>query len=173
MSEVARACRGASELPGELYRTTLRLPHEARAGVLAFTSTEASRLTGFHAPRVMAVVTEAQGVEEYAWEGLLACATGPEDRVLAVGNPLVPSGRFFAVSRPQSDWRTLQASALDHPNLREGRTVIPGGPSQAFIDRMRADESRAAADRNGVRGHRPDRGPEHHRSGASWPHDPQ
>lgn len=143
MSEVARAFRGASELPGELYRTTLRLPHEARAGVLAFTSTESSRLTGFHAPRVMAIVTEAQGVEEYAWEGLLACATGPQDRFLAVGNPLVPSGRFFAVSRG-SGWRSIQASALDHPNLREGRTVIPGGPSQAFIDRMRAEYGEAS-----------------------------
>ena len=89
-------------------------------------------------------MTEAQGAEEYAWEGLLACATGPQDRVLAVGNPLAPSGRFFAANRPQSDWRSIQASALDHPNLTERRTVIPGGPSQAFIDRMRTEYGEAS-----------------------------
>lgn len=138
MGEVARAFRGAPDLPGELFANSLRLPDEEPAGILAFTSSEASRLTGFHAPRVLAVLTEAQGVEPFAWEGVLACATGAEDRILAVGNPLAPSGRFYAVSGSAA-WRSLRIPASEHPNIRTGETVIPGGPSPAFVERIRRE----------------------------------
>ncbi len=138
MGEVARAFRKAEELPGELYQMALRLGRDQRAGILSFTSTEASKLTGFHAPRVLAILTEAQGVEPFAWEGLLACATGSEDRVLAVGNPLIPSGRFFDVSRSEG-WRAIRIPATDHPNLLEGQEVIPGGVTLEFAERMAAE----------------------------------
>jgi len=142
MGEVGRAFGKAKDLPGELYRTALRLGREEHAGILAFTSTEASKLTGFHAPRVMAILTEAQGCEDFAWEGLLACATGSEDRVLAVGNPLRPSGRFYTVSRPRSGWRAIRIGASEHPNLTEARTVIPGGPSADFCERIAREYGR-------------------------------
>jgi len=138
MGEVARAFGKAKDLPGELYQMALRLGREERAGILSFTSTEASKLTGFHAPRVMAILTEAQGCEDFAWEGLLACATGAQDRVLAVGNPLTPSGRFFEVSRSEG-WRSIRIPATDHPNLLEGREVIPGGVTVEFAERMAAE----------------------------------
>ena len=102
MGEVSRAFVRAEDLPGELFQMALRLGREERAGILAFTSSDASRLTGFHAPRTLVILTEAQGIEDWAWEGLLACATGSEDRVLAVGNPLAPSGRFYAISRSEN-----------------------------------------------------------------------
>ena len=160
MGEVARAFGVAKELPGELYRTSLRLGREEHAGILAFTSTEASKLTGFHAPRVLAVLTEAQGVEDFAWEALLACATGPEDRILAVGNPLSPSGRFYAVSRSPS-WTAIRISASEHPNLRSGQSVIPGGPSQAFVERIAAEYGRGSGTYQArVEGEFPDQGEE-------------
>lgn len=137
MGEVARAWSKAGDMPGDLYTNSLRLGRDSQAGILAFTSTQASRLTGFHAPRVLAVLTEAQGVEDFAWEAQLACATGAEDRVLAVGNPLHASGRFYAVSQPSSRWRALQVSASDHPNLDpDSGREIPGGPSAAFAERI-------------------------------------
>jgi hypothetical protein len=142
MGEVARAFHTAKDLPGELYQMALRLGREEKAGILAFTSTEASKLTGFHAPRVMAILTEAQGCEGFAWEGLLACVTGSGDRVLAVGNPLAPSGRFYTVSRPKSGWRAIRIAADEHPNLREGYTVIPGGPSPEFAARIAREYGR-------------------------------
>jgi hypothetical protein len=159
MGEVARAFGKTKGLPGDLYRTALRLGCEEHAGILAFTSTEASKLTGFHAPRVMAILTEAQRCEEFAWEGLLACATGAEDRVLAVGNPLRPSGRFYTVSRPRSGWRAIRIAASEHPNLTEGRTVIPGGPSTAFCERIAREYGRdSGVYQSRVEGEFPDAG---------------
>ena len=160
MGEVARAFSKARDLPGELYTNSLRLGREETAGILAFTSTEASRLTGFHAPRVFAVLTEAQAVEDFAWEGLLSCATGAEDRLLAVGNPLSPSGRFYTASRG-SGWHSLRISANDHPNLTDGRQVIPGGPSDAFVRRMAVEYGTGSGTyRARVEGEFPDEGEE-------------
>ncbi len=161
MGEVARAFHRAKDLPGELFQLALRLGQGEQAGILAFTSTEASRLTGFHAPRVFAVLTEAQGCQDFAWESVLACATGSEDRVLAVGNPLSPSGRFYQVSRPRSSWAAIQISAEEHPNLQEGRVVIPGGPTPEFAARIATEYGRGSGIyRARVQGEFPDQGDE-------------
>lgn len=137
MSEI-RASFNRADLPGELYERALKLPGEEKMGIRCLTSSSASGLTGFHAPRVMAVITEAQGVEGFAWEGLLSCATGSHDRVLSLGNPLNPSGRFYQVNQ-SADWNDIQISAKDHPNVKEQREVIPGGVSPAFVERMASE----------------------------------
>lgn len=144
MGEVTRAFRAADGLPGDLYASALRLGNEEEAGILAFTSTEASRLTGFHAPRVLGVLTEAQGVEAFAWEGLLSCAVGAEDRILAVGNPLEPSGRFYRSSRSKG-WTSLRIPASEHPNVVQGETVVSGGVTRAFIRRMAREYGEGSA----------------------------
>lgn len=139
MGEVARLWRDAPELPGELYRSALRVPGAEHAGIVTFTSTESSKLTGYHAPRVLAVLTEAQAVPEYGWEGLQACAAGPEDRTLAVGNPLRPEGRFWKASNSGA-WRSIRIPVSEHPNLREDEDrEIAGGPSEKFVRRMARD----------------------------------
>lgn len=141
MGEVARAFAGG-DLQGELYTNALRIGgREEQRGILAFVSSDVSKLTGFHAPRVLVVVTEAQGVDEYVWEGLFSCATGDEDRVLAVGNPLSPTGRFYEAHRSDS-WRSISISAEDHPNLQEGRAVVPGGPTRLWAERIAQEYGR-------------------------------
>lgn len=94
--EVGRAKR-AGGLPGELFTGALRIGGE-EASILAKTASDVSDLTGFHGRRVLGVITEAQGVDAFAWEALQACATGAEDRLLAVGNPLAASGKFYQVA---------------------------------------------------------------------------
>ncbi len=138
MFEVARAFAAAEDLPGELFQMALRLGRTEQAGILAFTSSDASKLTGFHAPRLMICITEAQGVEPFAFEAALACATGAENRILAVGNPLAPSGRFFEICRSDS-WVSHQISAFDCPNVIEGKEIIPGAITVEGVHRI-ADE---------------------------------
>jgi len=80
MGEVARAFQAAQDLPGELYQMALRLGRTENAGILAFTSTEASRLTGFHAPRILAILTEPKASRtsrgRACWRALRAQRTG-------------------------------------------------------------------------------------------------
>jgi hypothetical protein len=107
-------------------------------GIRGFTSTEASRPTGFHAPRLMVLLTEARDVEPPAWEGAFANATGAESRIVAMGKPdpaLQPTDNFLQVSR-SPNWTAVKIGAREHPNVVEGREVIPGAVTQDFIDLM-------------------------------------
>lgn len=138
MEEVGRWFRQAPQLPGELYRGSLRVPGLETGGIYVFTSTSAAKLSGFHGARVAALWSEAQEIEAWGWEGLMSCAAGPEDRIVATGNPLRPEGKFYEFSR-SDDWQTIKIPVADHPNLRDDtEREIPGGPSEGFVDRMRA-----------------------------------
>lgn len=135
--EVRPAFRGAPELPGDLYELALRV--DGAGGIMAMTSTDSSRLTGFHHPNgVFVVITEAQGVEPHTWEAALANTVGDEDRVLAVGNPLQPGSKFHDVCQSKG-WRTFKISAFDHPNLKQGQEVIPGAVTRRFVESVRND----------------------------------
>jgi phage terminase large subunit len=133
MGQVRRAFNAAADLPGSLYELALRLDGSEEMGILAFTSTDASKLTGFHAPRLMVLITEAQGIEPLVWEATFANVTGEESRIVAVGNPLQPTGKFFEVSR-SPNWSSVKISALEHPNVVQQREVVPGAVSKGFID---------------------------------------
>ncbi len=138
MGEVGRAWYKARDLPGELYASALRVGGSEHMGILAFTSSEASRMTGFHAPRVLIVITEAQAVEPWTWEAAFACATGSEDRILAVGNPLSPSGKFYDVCNSPS-WTTHAISAFETPNVKEGSEAVPGMITTAGVARIESE----------------------------------
>jgi hypothetical protein len=135
MMEVRRTFNRCKTLPGELFQAELRVDDDC--GLLAFTSDDADRLTGYHHPRLLICITEAQGCNESVFEAAAACATGENNRIFAYGNPLRPSGTFYQYSRSDL-WAKLRISAFDHPNVKEGREVIPGGISQRWIDDQRA-----------------------------------
>ena len=140
MAEVARTFHRTPELVGKIYQRSLRIGRSEARGIIAFTSSEASRLTGFHAPLVVAIITEGQGVEPFCYEAMLACTTGEADRLLVLGNPLSPTGRFYHISRPNSEWRRVRISAFDTPNvIKDDPTIVPGMITRAFIERMRRE----------------------------------
>jgi len=128
--EIGGAFRRA-KLPGELLTTGLRVGDETR--MLAFTSSDAASHRGYHHPRTLVLISEAFGVEDFAWHGLLDCAVGPDDRVLAYGNPTAPTGPFYDKYR-RPDWNKLRLSALEFPNVVEGRQIIPGGTSREWVE---------------------------------------
>lgn len=136
--EVRRAFRKA-KLPGELYQTRLTAGTDQEGSILAFTSTNASAITGYHDPHgVLAIMTEAQDVPDFAYEGLLACTTGAEDRILAVGNPTNLSGQFYKAAT-KGHWNSIRIDARDHPNVVQGEEVIPGAVTRQFINRIKAE----------------------------------
>jgi phage terminase large subunit len=71
---------------------------------------------------------------------VLASATGANDRIVAVGNPLEPRGKFFGTHRPSSAWHALRIAATDHPNITGAGPFIPGGPTVEWLDRVRREE---------------------------------
>lgn len=135
MRELRRALRG-SRLPFDLFHRRLRVRGDTR--LFAFTSNSADSLRGFHDPDgLLVVIDEGQGasVEAVAYDAAFSCATAEGDRILVLGNPAHPGGRFHAISR-LPHWRSLRIPASEHPNIREGRVVIRGGPAPDWPERI-------------------------------------
>jgi hypothetical protein len=176
MGEVTRLFNRAKDLPGELFRSALRIDGDQACGIVAMASTEASRLTGFHGPRILGVLSEAQGLEPWVLEAFLASAVGEDDRLLAVGNPLFNSGWFFDSSRDPI-WEAITIPATEHPNVVEGKVVIPGGPTREWVELVGAKYGTTSSIyRSRVLALPPDQGeesliPRSHldRAAAKWP----
>jgi hypothetical protein len=131
--------RFSSRLPGELLTSELRIGGRQR--MVAMTSGKVSSLTGWHDPKgVFIAISEAQGeqVEEAAFDAAIANAVDDASRIVVVGNPVLAAGRFYEVSQ-KGTWNAIAISALDHPNVVEGRVVIPGGPAPGWPAEMRAE----------------------------------
>lgn len=140
MRAEVRAAFLAGAFPGELHVRALRPGGEGRAGILARTGTDVHALTGLHRARVLFVITEAQDPAiDHAWDAAFAVCTGEEDRVLAVGNPTEPDGRFWAAHQPGSGWHAVKIAAESIPNVREGRTVVPGLLTREGVERIRRE----------------------------------
>jgi hypothetical protein len=134
MREVRRAF--VDELPGELLERELRVDDDC--GIVAFTSDKMDKLTGYHHPRLLICVTEAQGVEDDAYEAAFACVTGEDNRLFVYGNPTKPSGKFYAFAT-SSRWSVLTIPAREHPNVVSGREEIPGAVTRSWIEMMAAE----------------------------------
>ena len=137
MREIARqvlAARG--KLWGDLYMLALDLGRGSKAGILAFSAADESRFQGHHSDLVDVIFDESQGLPEEIITAGMACAVSEDSRVIQLGNPLKPLGIFFETSRsPQ--WKTFALSALDFPNILEGREVVRGAATQSFVDSIR------------------------------------
>lgn len=142
MREVRRAFLGASDLPGELFQMELRVSDTS--GIIAFTSDNADRLVGFHHPRLLLALSEAQGLEAQVFEAAFACATAEGNRIVAYGNPTRPNGTFYNAANSES-WASVTIRADEHPNIVNGREEIPGGPSLSWIESMREEYGEASS----------------------------
>lgn len=132
--EIGRLFSQADRLPGQLFEQALRVPGE-HAGILGFVSNDVSRLTGFHHPRLLVILSEAQGVPDIAFEAAHSNAIGADSRILAVGNPLFATGAFHRAAH-SSAWVRVDMPASEHPNVRTGRRVIPGAVSREGVARL-------------------------------------
>jgi hypothetical protein len=130
-TEMARRMQQAKvRLPGRLLQTRLQVHNDWFA--LGLSTTDAGRFQGFHAENLLVVLDEAGGLDAQAWEAAEAVAVGGNNRVLAVGNPTPSSSRFRDCFR-RPGWARLTLSALQHPNVALGRSVIPGAVTRQAV----------------------------------------
>ncbi|MFG2269126.1 hypothetical protein ACGFNY_05050 [Streptomyces chartreusis] len=90
-----------------------------------------SSFQGIHARYVLVVIDEACGVPEQLWTAADALATGPDCRILAIGNPDNPASHFRRVCMPGSGWHQMAISAFDSPNLTGEQ--VPEAMSAALV----------------------------------------
>ncbi|HQN09080.1 MAG TPA: hypothetical protein PK569_16080 [Thermoanaerobaculia bacterium] len=126
----ASVSRARIPIGGWLTNTQLELGPNWFA--LGLSTDDPTRFQGIHAPWVMIILDEATGIAPEIWDAAEAIAVGPHDRFLAIGNPTDPTSRFKQVC-DSGNWNVVEISCEQHPNVLEGRVVVPGAPTREWV----------------------------------------
>lgn len=129
--EIAGAYR-KSKIPfgGDLLNTELKIKEDHFAFGLSTDSVH--RFQGIHSPHLLVVIDEASGVLPEIYEAVEALHP---HKVLAIGNPLDPSGNFFDIfSNPY--WHKITISCLEAIKWQKENGSIPGLVTQAWVDEV-------------------------------------
>ena len=72
---------------------------------------------GIHAPYVLVIVDEANGVRGNLWEAMDSLIANDNSKLICIGNPDDPSGEFFENCKPGSGYNVISIGAFDSPNF--------------------------------------------------------
>ena len=131
--QVHRLYRGAADvLGGKMLDTRWELADDRYA--IGLSADSADQFQGFHSENMFIVVDEAEGVSEEIYEAIEAVMTSASPRLLLIGNPTTITGAFRrAFHQERNLYYTVSISALDSPNVKQGRVVIPGLATPAWV----------------------------------------
>lgn len=107
----------AGQLAGRVNQTEWLIDDELVGYGRKPADTDTDGFQGIHARYVLVVLDEACGIPEQLWTAADALATGPDCRILAIGNPDNPASHFRKVCMPGGSWHRMSISAFDSPNL--------------------------------------------------------
>ena len=116
--EIARLQREAG-LSGRMTETSLDVSPTQRA--FGFTTNRPERFQGWHEENILVIVDEASGVPETIYEAIEGSLTGPNPRLLLIGNPNQPAGSFYKAFT-SALYAKFHISAFDVPE----RLLPPG-----------------------------------------------
>lgn len=105
---------------------------------IGLSTNDPTRFQGIHAPYVLIVFDEATGVAAEIWDAAEGVAVGSNDRFLAIGNPTDPSSEFKRKCDSEL-WNVIHLSAEEHPNVIEGREIVPGAVTREWIEERLLD----------------------------------
>lgn len=128
-------------LPGKKNLLEIKLEPDWYAIGLSTTARKgdltATRFQGHHSPNLLVIIEEAAGVEEEMFEGAEGMAIGPDDRIVAGGNPTNPNSRMHKASQLPS-WNVVHLDSRNHPNvIHRDHRIVPGAVSYEWVkDRL-------------------------------------
>ena len=121
------------DLGGKMLDTRWELAEDRYA--MGLSAESADEFQGFHSPNMFIVVDEAEGVGDEIYEAIEAIMTASEPRLLLIGNPTTVSGAFHrAFHQERHLYKTITISALDSPNVKEGKIMVPGLTSSKWVE---------------------------------------
>ncbi|MCH8225952.1 MAG: hypothetical protein IIC97_08800 [Chloroflexi bacterium] len=135
--QVHRLYRPNSKLlGGKMLDTRWEIADDRYA--MGLSAESADQFQGFHSPNMLIVVDEAEGVSDEIYEAIEAVMTSADPLLLLIGNPTTVTGAFRrAFYEERHLYHNITISALDSPNVREGKTVIPGLTSARWVEERR------------------------------------
>lgn len=129
-SEIAAAHKYAKvPLGGDLLATNLMLEKDwfiTGVSPKINVDAEAYRFEGYHSPNVFVILDQAQGLNPKLWDVATSLVTNERSRILVLGNPTSPSGKFYKACQNPALWHKIKISAYDTPNVKTGKEMVPG-----------------------------------------------
>lgn len=108
--------RSIYPLGGDMLTQELKLDADWFAWGFTAPDYDPDRFQGFHEVHILVVVDEASGVSEEIYEGIDGVLTSEHARLLMIGNPTNPSGRFAKAFKSEGVSK-ISISAFDTPNF--------------------------------------------------------
>lgn len=116
-AEIGDACRGSRIPMPEPSQTGIKFSDQHYA--IGLSTNDPTKFQGYHGEKVLIIVDEATGVLASIYDAIEGIRAGGDVRVLLLGNPTVPGGKFYETfTRERSLWKLFTISAFDTPNLR-------------------------------------------------------
>lgn len=126
-------------LPGRVLQTQIEINDDWWG--MGFSSDAPNSVAGLHeAKNVLFIEDEAAGMEPEVVEGFEGITAGDDSRHLKIGNPICVSGPFYdSHEHPEESkrWKRISIDAEDTPNVREGRSVVPGLVGRDWVEDKR------------------------------------
>lgn len=110
--------RAKYPLGGDILTQELKLDADWFAWGFTAPDYDPDRFQGFHEIHILVVVDEASGVSEEIFEGIDGVLTSEHARLLLIGNPTNPSGKFAKAFKTPGVSK-ISISAFDTPNFTE------------------------------------------------------
>lgn len=96
---------------------------------------------GIHAPFVLVIVDEANGVRGGLWNSMDSLMANDAGKMLIIGNPDDPTGEFYEACKPGSGFSVIHISAFDSPNFTG--EALPENIKRQLIGKTYVEERRA------------------------------
>lgn len=93
------------------------------------------RIQGQHGKYLLFILDEAEGIADYVWEAVDSMTGGGISIVLMLANPRTRTSQFHK-QRLLSRVANFRISCLGHPNVQQGREVVPAAVSRDWVDEM-------------------------------------
>ena len=131
--EIRRLHRASPyNIGGKMLHTRFELETDRFA--LGLSTDEVDQFQGFHSPNMLIVVDEAEGVIEPIYEAIDAVMTAGNSKLLLIGNPTSVTGTFRrAFHEERHLYHNITISALDSPNVKQQRVVLPGLTTHEWV----------------------------------------
>jgi len=133
-----KADRRGKGLPGRVLDLELRVAdnHFAKGRATSNAGGQGSeRAQGQHGPYLLFVLDEAEGIADYVFDAVKSMTSGGLSIVLMLANPRTRVSRFYR-SREGANVANFRISCVYHPNVLQGREVVPGAVRRAYVESM-------------------------------------
>jgi hypothetical protein len=98
----------------EVLQQRMHLRDNPDAHALGFKAVNEATVEGFHRPKLLYIVTEGRGVEDWAYTAVLKACTDLDNRILVQSVPGLETGEFFKIAsgmRRRGGWKVHQVPA--------------------------------------------------------------